>query len=110
MFTGQLKFELCDHAAQIVALNFAPDGSMRLASASRDGSVKLWDLEDGGNLVRTLRAPPGWGPAGGLNDCCWAPDARTLAAVGEFKSVSLSDPWLRYNSYSQVVVPLVACC
>ena len=38
------------HADRVNALAYSPDGS-RLASASRDGTVKIWDLGNGRELV-----------------------------------------------------------
>ena len=40
------------HADKILSLAFAPDGTV-VASGSRDGTTKLWDVADGG-LIRTI--------------------------------------------------------
>ena len=38
------------HADRVNALSYSPDG-MRLASASRDGTAKVWDLETGREIA-----------------------------------------------------------
>ena len=61
-------------------LKFAPDGSLRLASCCQDGSIKLWDLKDDGNMYKTLRVQ---GNKGCVYCCAWAPDASALVTVGQ---------------------------
>ncbi len=84
MFVGQLLHELLSHREVIRDLKFAPDGSMRLASASRDGTIKMWDLADDGNMYKTLKGDSKW-----LYACAWSPDAKLLASVGDSRSVSV---------------------
>jgi len=76
--------ELLDHREVIRDLKFAPDGSMRLLSASRDGTLKVWDLQDDGNMGKTLRGISKW-----VYGCAWSPDAKTICMVGDTRSVSL---------------------
>jgi len=84
--TGQLLLILMDHREVIRDLRFAPDGSLRPASASRDSSLKLWDMQDDGNMFRTLKGDSKW-----LYGCAWSPDANMLVSVGDGKSVLLWD-------------------
>jgi WD40 repeat protein len=65
------------HRQPIDALAASPDGK-DLASASADGTVKLWTWE-GGDSTRTLE--PGLGPLRGL---AWAHDSRNLTMVGVY--------------------------
>lgn len=80
---GDLLLELIDHKDVIRDLKFAPDGSMRLISASRDGTLKLWEMNDDGNMSKTMRGTGKW-----IYSCAWSPDAKLLCSVGDGRSVS----------------------
>lgn len=54
--TGKLLLNLMDHTEVVRDLTFAPDGSLILVSASRDKTLRVWDLKDDGN-VWALSAP-----------------------------------------------------
>jgi WD40 repeat protein/transcriptional regulator with XRE-family HTH domain len=71
------------HIASVPALAFSPDGRT-LASASHDGSVKLWDVEEGTVLWT------GW-HIGGIIGAIFAPDGRLLATGGGDTLVRLWD-------------------
>ena len=75
--------DLIDHRDVIRDVKFAPDASLRLLSASRDGTLKVWDLDDGGNMMRTLRVGAHW-----VYACVWSPDAKLACSVGHSKMVS----------------------
>jgi len=61
------------HTRMILALAFAPDGE-RLATASADGTVKLWNAQSG-ELHRTL--------SGVCNAVAYSPDGTILATAGD---------------------------
>ncbi|XP_060075743.1 WD repeat and SOCS box-containing protein 1-like [Ylistrum balloti] len=84
--TGNLLMELIDHRDCIKEIDFAPDRSLLFVSASRDGTLKVWDLDDDGNMTKTLR-----GKASVANSCKWSPDCKMIASVGSSKSVALFD-------------------
>lgn len=83
--TGNLLIELLDHKDVVRGISFAQDGSLLMASAARDGTVKLWDLKDDGNMYCTLRTGAKWN-----NSCKWSHNCKYLAAVGSNKMVGNS--------------------
>ena len=49
-------YELSDHTRQVTGTAFNPDGTL-LASASFDGTVRLWDMNDGHELLTLTDQP-----------------------------------------------------
>ncbi len=73
---GAPLYEMSGHQAAVTALSFDPEGE-RLASASADGTLRIWDGEQGTHLL-TLRA----GEA--CHDATFSPDGgRLYAALGQ---------------------------
>jgi WD40 repeat protein len=64
--------ELRGHTGLVVALAYSPDGRT-LASASDDGTARLWDVRDG-RLIETLQSP-----AARAYCVAFAPDGQSLA-------------------------------
>jgi WD40 repeat protein/serine/threonine protein kinase len=60
------------HRAGVTAVSWSPDGK-RLATASGDGTAKVWDVAGGGELF-TLK-----GHRGGVLSVSWSPDGDRLA-------------------------------
>ena len=84
--------ELLGHTDVIRDLNFAPDASLRLVSASRDGTLRVWQLQNGrmNGVVSSQRADVlslVGGQSKWMYGCCWSPDANLLASVGDSQSV-----------------------
>lgn len=48
LVAGKLLLNLMDHIDIVRDLTFAPDGSLILVSASRDKTLRVWDLKDDG--------------------------------------------------------------
>src|SRR5436309_1245184 len=70
------------HPHNVWAVAYSPDGS-RLASASQDGTVKIWDLGNGKELL-TFH-----GHSESVNTVAFSPDGQTLASAGGDKDIKL---------------------
>ena len=82
------------HSDFIGNLSFSPDGAT-LASASRDGTARLWDVASGNERAGArYRAPdnPSMGAPFWLTGVSFSPDGRTLAVGSISGSVYLLDP------------------
>lgn len=76
----KLLFNIYDHKGIVNDLKFTKDGSLLLASASRDGTIKLWNMFDDGNLYKTLNCD-----GGRFYACDWSPTDSLLCGVGSNK-------------------------
>ncbi|XP_036392221.1 WD repeat and SOCS box-containing protein 1 [Megalops cyprinoides] len=84
VYTGKLLLNLMDHTDIVRDLTFAPDGSLVLVSASRDKTLRVWDLKDDGNMVKVLRGHQNW-----VYCSAFSPDSSVLCSVGASKAVFL---------------------
>ncbi|XP_010592505.1 WD repeat and SOCS box-containing protein 1 isoform X2 [Loxodonta africana] len=84
VYTGKLLLNLVDHTEVVRDLTFAPDGSLILVSASRDKTLRVWDLKDDGNMMKVLRGHQNW-----VYSCAFSPDSSVLCSVGASKAVFL---------------------
>ncbi len=71
------------HTAAVQALAFSPD-EQTLATGSWDGTIKLWDLENGALLWLGQHT-------GSIHRLVFSPDGRTLASGGDDAAIRLWD-------------------
>ena len=82
--SGESRGQLTNHTDWVNALAFTPDGR-QLASASGDGTIRIWSVADHTEL-RCLRSS-----GEGLAALAMLPDGRTLVTAGYGGSVCLWD-------------------
>jgi WD40 repeat protein/tRNA A-37 threonylcarbamoyl transferase component Bud32 len=75
---------LLGHAGPVNGLCFSPDGQ-RLASASSDNTIKLWDAGTGQELLSLT------GHTMTVNGVCFSPDGRRLASASMDRTVKVWD-------------------
>ena len=85
---GNWRGQVEGHTSRVWNLAFKPN-SYRLASASFDDTVRIWDVGDRENLrhVLTLR-----GHTDDVMSVAWSPDGRKLASASEDGTVRLWNP------------------
>jgi WD domain, G-beta repeat len=75
---------LTGHRGQVLAVAYAPDGRT-LASAGRDGSIRLWDVVAGTERRRLT------GHQGRVHLLAFSPDGKVLASAGQDETTRLWD-------------------
>jgi WD40 repeat protein/tRNA A-37 threonylcarbamoyl transferase component Bud32 len=73
------------HSDAVQSVAYSPDGT-RLASASSDGTVRVWDAITGQEVLPPLR-----GHTGVVNTVAYSPDGRKLVSAGHDQTVKLWD-------------------
>ncbi|KAK2714126.1 WD repeat and SOCS box-containing protein 1-like isoform X1 [Artemia franciscana] len=96
-FSGHVLLELMDHTDAVRDIAFAPDGSLRLVSGSLDKSLKIWDLKDDGNMIKTLS-----GHKSHVFWCTWSPTSVYMASCGSENKVIVWD-MKRYKIHQTLV-------
>ncbi|XP_075023336.1 WD repeat and SOCS box-containing protein 2 isoform X3 [Calonectris borealis] len=82
--TGHLLFSLLGHQDVVRDLSFAPNGSPILVSASRDKTLRVWDLSRDGRQVQVLSGHVQW-----VYCCSISPDCSMLCSAAGEKSALL---------------------
>ena len=77
-------FTMYGHLAAVTSVCYSPDGQ-RLASASSDKTVKVWDAKNGTGLL-TLK-----GHMARVNCVCFSPDGQRLASASSDRTVKVWD-------------------
>jgi WD40 repeat protein len=72
------------HGNEINAVAFSPDGE-RLATASKDRTVKIWDLGNGHEILTYT------GHADFVNALAFSPDGKQIASAGAEKEIRIWD-------------------
>ena len=73
------KLQAHDPGSYVLKCLISPDGRL-LATASSDKTVKLWNLQDGFTLERTLKGHTRW-----VWDCVFSVDAGTYFPITTFR-------------------------
>jgi len=76
------QIALNGHDGPITDIIYSPDGSL-IATASLDGSIRIWDAADG-SPIRTLT-----GHSGGVNSIAFSPDGAMLASGSDDRTAAL---------------------
>ena len=79
------------HSAPIWSVSFSPDGT-RLATASQDGTARIWDSATGKPLLALQVFSSSTALKGSANSVAFSPDGKLLATASDDNQVRVWDP------------------
>ena len=79
--SGRVLHTLIGHTADVVCAAFSPDGR-RLATASFDRTIKLWDMATGRTSSRSAATPRAWSPWPSAPTATGSPRAASITRPG----------------------------
>ncbi|XP_067861797.1 WD repeat and SOCS box-containing protein 2 isoform X2 [Heptranchias perlo] len=82
--TAHLLFNLKGHQSVVRCFAFISNENLMLVSASRDTTLRVWDLKQDGKLLHILNGHSHW-----VYCCAVSPDSSMLCSVGGGKTVLL---------------------
>lgn len=82
---SSVELTLRGHTGVVRRATFSPDG-MRIATASADGTAKIWDAANGKELLTLQASSEGW-----VDSVAFSPDGKLLATAGDDKTVRIWD-------------------
>jgi WD40 repeat protein len=83
--SGRELFRLGWHTGSVTGMAFSPDG-LRLASAAQDGTIKLWDVATGREILNLLH-----GREERLTGVSFSPDGFQIVSTSESGTVKVWD-------------------
>ncbi len=83
-YLGSLLYIYRNHSKEVVGVAWSPDGT-RIASASYDHTVQVWDAANGGHIY-TYR-----GHSAQVHSVEWSPDSARIASASADKTVQVWD-------------------
>ncbi len=81
------------HADQVYAVSWSPDGK-RIASGSRDVTVQVWDVANGGHVYTYT------GHTDSVLSVAWSPDGKRIASASYDKTVQIWNAADGGNAYT----------
>src|SRR5262249_23651512 len=88
--SGKAVHQLKAHRGPVNSVSFAP-GREQLASAGQDGSVKIWDVDSGKQILA-------FESGAAVNSVVYSPDGKTLAWGDDNNQISLWEEGLQSGS------------
>ncbi|KAK4462554.1 WD40-repeat-containing domain protein [Cladorrhinum samala] len=83
---SRMAHKITGHGQPILACQFSPVSSSRLATGSGDNTARIWDT-DTGTPSQTLKGHTGW-----VLGVAWSPEGKQIATCSMDKTVRIWDP------------------